>query len=429
MEAESIYVFNGRKFIEYIDVEMFKGLIEDEIGYSDSTIGFETYYEKLIAKKPKYKKYINELLFEHILYGRLTNIYIHKIKSPFKPAKQLLLKRAEKVIDSFKNHLSASIQEMMTAEDFYLMDLINVTVDGGHFIAGFDYTEDNGIIQTMRFLVGKNIYRKRLVNKTEEVRSEYLLGGIEINFEEGYFLILNKHTTNMFDEDEEDRITSPSAFHTYMLNKIIQPLNIEPNFDSKKDQEGMSDFCKYLFNELIDDDRQNINTLTKSDIDLFGRKAAEHMKNGKKPANATQMKDFKDKVKALLLGIYIMNNYEEDDMRIKARTLDMIGYPTKISYKNAKSNRSSTGTNRATRCIANSDTIYSLLTDFENTKYLEKWSMSWFVDHNNKTNLDVVQTTIEARKKYFKVTLIAFRHFTKEIIHNVIENLNSYRDY
>ena len=429
MKAESIYVFNGRKFIEYIDVEMFKELIADKIGYSDSTIGFETYYEQLIAKKSKYKKYINKLLFEHILYGRLTNIYVHKIKSPFKPAKQLLLKRAEKVIDSFKNHLAVSIQEMMTAEDFYLMDLINVTVDGGHFIAGFDYTENNGIIQTMRFLVGKNIYRKRIVNKTEEVRSEYLLGGVEINFEEGYFLILNKHTANMFDEDEDDRITSPSGFHTYMLNKIIQPLNIEPNFDSKKDQEGMSDFCKFLFNKLIDDDRKNINTLTKTDIDLFGRKATDHTKNGKKPANANQIKDFKEKVKALLLGIYIMNNYEEDDMRIKARALDMIGYPTKISYKNAKSNRSSTGTNRATRCIANSDTIYSLLTDFENTKYLEKWSMSWFVDHNNMTNLDVVQTTIEARKKYFKVTLIASRHFTKEIIHNVIENLNSYRDY
>jgi len=429
VKAESIYVFNGRKFIEYIDVEMFKELIADKIGYSDSTIGFETYYEQLIAKKSKYKKYINKLLFEHILYGRLTNIYVHKIKSPFKPAKQLLLKRAEKVIDSFKNHLAVSIQEMMTAEDFYLMDLINVTVDGGHFIAGFDYTENNGIIQTMRFLVGKNIYRKRIVNKTEEVRSEYLLGGVEINFEEGYFLILNKHTANMFDEDEDDRITSPSGFHTYMLNKIIQPLNIEPNFDSKKDQEGMSDFCKFLFNKLIDDDRKNINTLTKTDIDLFGRKATDHTKNGKKPANANQIKDFKEKVKALLLGIYIMNNYEEDDMRIKARALDMIGYPTKISYKNAKSNRSSTGTNRATRCIANSDTIYSLLTDFENTKYLEKWSMSWFVDHNNMTNLDVVQTTIEARKKYFKVTLIASRHFTKEIIHNVIENLNSYRDY
>ncbi|MEK4878734.1 MULTISPECIES: hypothetical protein [Paenibacillus] len=429
MEAEKIYVFNGHKFLEYIDVEMFKEIIVDELGYSDSTVGFDKYYEKLIAKKPSYRKWINELLFEHILYGRLTNIYIHKIKSPIKPAKQLFLKRAERVIDSFKSYLSVPVQEMITAEDFYLMDLINVTVDGGHFIAGFDYTEENGIIQTMRFLVGKNIYRKRVVKKVESTKNEYLLGGVEINFKEGYFLILNKHTANMFDEDEDDKITSPSAFHTYMLKKIIEPLSIEANFEFKQDQEGMSNYCKELFNKLIDDDRKNINSITKSDIDLFGRKAAAHIKSGKKPANATQMNDFKEKVKALMLGIFIMNNYEEDDMRIKARSLDMIGYPTKISYKNAKSNRSSTGTNRATRCIANSDTIYSLLTDFENTKYLEKWSMSWFVDHNDKSNLDVVQTTIEARKKYFKVTLIAYRQFNKEIIHNVVTNLNSYRDY
>jgi hypothetical protein len=429
MEAEKIYVFNGHKFLEYVDVDIFKETIEEEIGYSDSTVGFDKYYENLIAKKPKNKKYINELLFEHILYGRLTNIYIHKIKSPTKPAKQLLLKRAEKIIDNFKSHLSNPIQEIISTEDFYLMDLINVTADGAHFIAGFDYTEDSGIIQTMRFLVGKNIYRKRIVEKKEVTKSEYLLGGVEINFEEGYFLILNKHTANMFDEDEEDKITSPSAFHSYMLNKIIQPLSIDVLFEYKQDQEGMSEYCKELFNKLIDDDRKNNNTITKSDIDLFGRKAAEHIKNGKKPANATQMNDFKEKVKALLLGIYIMNNYEEDDMRIKARKLDMIGYPTKISYKNAKANRSSTGTNRATRCIANSDTIYSLLTDFENTKYLEKWSMSWFVDNIDKSNLDVVQTTIEARKKYFKVTLIAYRHFNKEIIHNVIKNLNSYRYY
>lgn len=429
MEAESIYIFNGRKFIEYIDVKMFKQTIEDELGYSDSTLGFEKYYENLIAKKPKYKKWINELLFEHILYGRLTNIYVHKIKSPLKPAKPFFLKRAEKVIESFQSHIPASIQEMMTTNGFYLMDLINVTVDGGHFIAGFDYTEENGVIKNMRFLVGKNIFRKRIVDKKEEVRSEYLLGGVEINFEEGYFLILNKHTSGMFDEDTEDKITSPSAFHNYMLNKIIQPLNIESLFDYKEDQEGMSKYCKSLFNKLIDDDRLIIRNLTKSDIDLFGRKAATHINGGKKAANSVQMKDFKDKVMSLLLGIYIMNNYEEDDMRIKARNLDMIGYPTKISYKNAKSNRSATGTTRATRSIATSDTIYSLLTDFENTKYLEKWSMSWFVDHNDKTNLDVIQTTIEARKKCFKVTLIAYRHFNKEIIHNVIENINSYRDY
>jgi hypothetical protein len=407
-----------------------KNIIKNELGYTDSVLGFEEYYENLIANKPRQKKRIDKLLFEHILYGRLTNVYIHKISSPLKPSKELLLKRTEKVIESFKPYIPHAVQELMTIKGFYLMDLINVSKEGGHFMAAFDYIESNGIIERMRFLVGKNIYRTHILkDKTEEIRNEYLLGGVDINFKEGYFLILNKHTTGVQDDDDFDKIKSPSAFHNFILHKVIHPLKITTSFDYKKDQEGMSIFCKYLFNNLIDDIRIDIRNLAQSDINSFGKKVAGHISGGKKPVNSTQLKDFKEKILCLLLGIFIMNNYDEDEMSVKARNLDLVGYPTKISYKNSRSNRNATGTSRANKSIANSDTIYSLLTDFENTKYLEKWSLSWFVDLANKSNLDVVQTTVEAKRNYFKVTFIATRHFNEEIIHHVVKNLNRYRNY
>ncbi|APO47186.1 hypothetical protein BS614_26130 [Paenibacillus xylanexedens] len=431
MEPEKLYIFNGKKFIDHIKPENFVKRLNTELNINEnSDEGFAVLYENLINNHRNLKKDFDKIFFEELFYGRLTHTYIHKIATKTLHPKELFLKRVEKIIDGFKANVTNELHSFMTTRGFYIMDLLHVTRTDASFMAGFDYTEKEGLIETVRFLIGRNVMRKRVQkNKPNETVPEYLLAGVEIDFNKQSILVLHKHTTNVQDEADNEKMNTPSILYNFIMEKVINPLGIDIEFSQEKDQEGMSTFCKFLFNKLIDDVRTDLYEKSRAEINRFSTNAIILLNDCKNPVTESQQKELEAKVSALLLGIYIMNSINEKEMSLKAKSMGLQGYPTRISYKNSRANKSSTGNTRADKSIANADTLYSLLTDFESTKYLESWSMSWFTEPNKGSNIDTIQTTIEAKKNYFKVIFGAKRHLNKEIIHNVIDNLNSYRVY
>ncbi|MCP3774343.1 hypothetical protein NLX71_13655 [Paenibacillus sp. MZ04-78.2] len=434
MEAnQSHYEYAGSKFNEYTKLKIFKSSVEEKIKYFGEEDNFVDYYENLITKyrgdKATIKK-INEVFFEHIVYGRLTNIYLYNTKTS-KVSKEIFYKRVETLIDEFKVNLTNSIHHLLNKKGFYLMDSINVSKPGANFIAAYDCQEHGEEISGARFLFGRNVFRK----KSDQVKTEYLLGAVEINFINKTFIIYTKNPVGLSndlenDEDDLDENNKYSVFnfHNYLKEKVSLLLGITlEETSSANDQKGMYKFCKNLFDILMDDSKklvfENTNDLIKRNVKQLTRKLGEI---GTAPTH-NEISNLEKKLEALLLGVYVSTNMDEKTLRLKARELSLIGYPTKINYKNSRTNRSSTGTSTAKRPIASSDTLYSLLTDFENTKKLDKWSMSWFFDLDDDEDDDVIQTTIEAKKHYLKVTLLATRHHNKEIIHHVIRNINNYR--
>ncbi|MDY8025808.1 MULTISPECIES: hypothetical protein [Paenibacillus] len=425
MEAENVYVFGGNKFLDYVNLKDFKAIIEKELEYFEGADNFPDYYTNFISTQSKPNIYIfNKLFFEHLLYGRLTNIYIYKLENSF-PAAELFLKRVERVIDKFKVNLSIPLQNLVTTKGFYLMDMINVSIDGANFIAGFDYKEENGLISEARFLFGRNVYRKK---QNGDMRNEFLLSGVDINFAEKYCAILTRNTNGVTNLNETE-IRNLNNINNFLKLNVLQELSVNSDLKPKEDQEGMFKMCQFLLGHLINDMKEKVFETTSQEVNKSVRIFSRILTENDEKIPQSDLENIKKKIKFLLLGLFINNNYDEKDMRLKAREHDLIGYPTKISFKNTKMNRSSTGTNTAKKSIASSDVLYSLLTDFENSNKLSKWSMSWFTDYNNKDDLDVIQTTIESSRTAFKITNVALRHLNKELIQHVIRNVNEYRNY
>ncbi|AKG35634.1 hypothetical protein [Paenibacillus durus] len=431
----SSYAFAGVKFLEYTKLKTFKLEIENKLDYFGNEGDFRGYYTKLVevfGENREKMRVINELFFEHIIYGRLTNIYLFNIETK-KISKEIFFKRVSSLIDEFKVNLSSSLYPYLSNKGFYLMDTINVSKEGANFIAGYDCVENDGEISSARLLFGRNVYRRQ---QNDQVKNEYLLGAVEIDFNKQTFTIYTRNPAGLAPreknisekENEGKEEYSVYKYHSYLKEKVSSLLGIKIIKPSTiDDQKGMYKLCADLFDRLVEEPRkmvfENTNDLVQKKVKQLIRKISEL---GNKPTR-NETENLEKKLQALLLGVYISTNMDASDLRTKARELSLIGYPTKIDYKNSRTNRSSTGTSTAKRPIASSDTLYSLLTDFENTEKLDKWSMSWFFDLKDDEDDDVIQTTIESKKEYLKITLIAGRHHNKEIIHHVIGNINKYR--
>ncbi|MEK4055916.1 hypothetical protein MHB84_20345 [Paenibacillus sp. FSL F4-0087] len=427
---ENEYYYDGIKFLEYTNFKIFRSVIEESTGHKGIEDNFTDYYSNLLntyGNDPITLVNIKELFFEHIVYGRLTNIYLYKMStSAF--TKQFFLKRVSLLIDEFKTNLSNSIHKYLSREGFYLMDSINVSKSGANFIAGYDYDCKGENVISARFLLGRNVFKKN------SDKSEFLLGAVEINFEEGTFTIYTKNPVGLTqngekeDEIEDESSYSISNYHRFLKDKVSELLNISimPT-SSDKDQKGMYNFCKSLFDQLVEEPKKlvfdNMNVLIGKKVKQLIKKIAEL---GEKPTT-NEIRALERKMEALLLGVYVSTNMDENSLRLKARELSLLGYPLRINYKNSRTNRSSTGTSTVKKPIASSDTLYSLLTDFESTRKLNKWSMAWFYDLKDESDDDAIQTAIESNKTCLKVTLIATRHHNKEILHHVIRNVNKYR--
>ncbi|RPK27841.1 hypothetical protein [Paenibacillus xylanexedens] len=424
------YYYDGIKFLEYTKLKIFKSVIEESIGHSGIEDNFTDYYSNLLnlyGNDPIKLVNIKRLFFEHIVYGRLTNIYLYRVSTSVF-TKQIFLKRVSLLIDEFKVNLSNSIHKYLSREGFYLMDSINVSKSGANFIAGYDYESKGDNVVSARFLFGRNVFKKN------SDKSEFLLGAVEVNFEEGTFIVYTKNPVGLTqngekeEEIEEEFSYSISNYHKFLKDKVSELLSIAivPT-SADKDQKGMYNFCKSLFDQLVEEPKklvfENMSVLISKKVKQLIKKIGEL---GEKPTN-NESRALEKKMEALLLGVYVSTNMDENSLRLKARELSLLGYPLKINYKNSRTNRSSTGTSTVKKPIASSDTLYSLLTDFENTRKLNKWSMAWFYDLQDDSDDDAIQTAIESNQKYLKITLIATRHHNKEILHHVIGNINKYR--
>ncbi|WP_405153210.1 hypothetical protein [Paenibacillus sp. FSL K6-0108] len=431
METESVYLFNGKRFIEHANFKEFKDQIQKKLNYNDdSAESLTQFYENYYEKKGNDFNELNRTLFENIMYGRLTNIFVHKISDPSSLGIDLFKKAAKKIIDSFKVSAPITIQDLMSVNGFYLLDGMSVPKIGSNFIAGFDYKQDGSQVTEVRFLVGRSVTLK----KAKETYPGYMLGAVEINLKKKICSIFVKHTSNVLDEGDE-AIKSVQGYHKFILQNFVLPLTInlvESDAEARKemiekDRQGMFEFCKSLYEELIDDVRTEVITSAEKDVISVTRKIVRILKElGKKPT-LEQQSVLSTRINYLILGLHVENNISDKEMAQKAVEKDLLGFPTNIDYKNSRMNRSSTGTSVKSKPIAKSETLYSLLTDFEKARMLNKWSLSWFRDPKNKNEDEIEQTSIESTSFGLHIRFKGRNFLGKELIQHVIGTIDQCR--
>lgn len=423
-EDESKYFFNGFRFAEFVDVPKFKKEVLKALNIEcKENLDLGSFYEFVLNEKPASKDEMDRILFENILYSHLKNAFVIDIASHPSLGVDLFKKKVKGLIEEInhKETIPSNHHRFMTEKGFYLMDSLNISVPNTKFIAGFDFTEKNKQIENVRFLFVEVVPQKQ--------KMIYFLAGIDINFKEKVGLVLIKRINGLSKEDEETD-TTVHQLYNQVLQKVLTTLNIQTSGTSvNSDRAGMYNFCKGLDEKLLSDIRLHVNSTTSFLTTESVNKLNKALFPKEKRLNIIHKKELSEKVKDLLLSYYIDYNISPKELVSKAKSLNLVGYSTKIKFMSTKSSRSSTQSSSSKHPVSASDMFHSLYSNFKQALELEKLSICWFTDYQftDPKDLDVIQTTIHITKNNFHIVFHPTRPLNKEIIYYVIRTINSYR--
>ncbi len=419
-----MYIFNGDRFLDFIDTKKFKNDVAAEFDVSEEVnkLEFADYYSSL--KKSYSAETIDFIFFENIFYSHLKNIYVDQILGHPNLQIDFFKEKVKKLIDkiNIKDTIPAALHSYMSEDGFYLMDSLNISSINTTFIAGYDYNTEKGSVTSARFL-----FVEVVPKKIQGV--DYFIAGIELDFTKNLVLTMIKNITELKKENNVTPTTT-HQLHKTVVNKVLYTLGISlKEIDVKDDRKGMYDFCKYLDNALLEDLRTEVKSRTSKPIRASVDKLNKSLFTDDKSLNGIDKSDLNKKIQALLLSYYIEYNIKPTELVKKAKKQKLVGYPTRIKFTSNKSSRSSTQSSNSKQPVSASDMFHSLYFSFEQALELDNWSISWFTDYlfTDEEKTDVIQTTIYSTSKQFRVVFRPTRALNKEIIHYVIDQINSYR--
>ncbi|MGX5469231.1 hypothetical protein ACWKT2_24340 [Bacillus toyonensis] len=437
IQAESKYVFNGHRFVEFVDPLKIKKEANEKIGSIPSISeqeGFAKYYEKVVKNNSSNRKQLNAIFFENIMYSQLKNVFVDKFDTDANLLNVTTFKaRVKQILESFNNEerIHTDILSLMNEDGFYLMDMLQVNTIGTNFIAGYDFTSNKDKVETARFLFVQVVPRGTKLG--------YFIAGIDINFVDGNCLTMIKNVTGIKefeetannDEDEQTDEYAKSINRLYsIVNKlIIKRLITKEDIDVISDRQGMYHLCTELESKLLESIRGEVSHVT-------GEIVNDSIKGMLKklfPEDNLFIRSDADllskKMHSLLISTYIKRKYKAKDLIKKAKELSQVGYPTRIKFVSDKSSRGSAQSGGSKVPVASTDLFHSLYTEFQGALSLELWSISWFLDVQNTKLEDcaVSQTTIYAKQKSFRIVFLQRKPINKEFINHVVGTLNLYR--
>lgn len=422
---ESLYIFNGDKFLDFIDIDTIKQDYRNEFEIPEDVerLSFSDYYTALRENFPDKRNTTGKIFFENILYSQLKNIFIEKISghpnlevNSFKERVKHLIKEM-----NFKDSIPANYHRLMSEDGFYLMDVLNITVPKASFIAGYNYTESNNKVTSARFLLVE------VVPKAEK-GTVYFIAGIELDFVNNNALTMVKNVVGLKKEDAETNTTIHQIHKK--AEKLLNMLGVTLDLPVvKSDREGMFNFCKKLDDSMLDDVRRDLYSRADITVKDSVKNLNDVIFNKTESLTSTDKTDLTKKIKALLLSYYIEYKIKPLDLVKKAKKQKLVGFPTRVKFTSNKSSRSSTQSSNSKYPVSASDMFHSLYFNFEQALGLDSWSISWFTDYtfSDDKDIDVIQTTIYSTSKQFRIVFLATRPLNKEIIHYVINTVNSYR--
>ena len=428
------YFFYGQLFLDYIDYDVFKKAVKEETGI-EPVLGeeFSVFYQRSIFECGN-KNQIDKLFFENIMYGRLTNVFIHKINNS--PIKQdIFLTKVKELINYWNegSHLPEALKELMVPDPngYYLMDRLSYTKPNTKFVAGVDFETSDGLIQKARFLVVKVVP----TGKKQDVKIRYQITGIEIDFINQTFNIYVKNMQNILSDDaneedfKDDDTRTVIKAHNYYLNRFKQILGLDITIDTEEDRKGMFTLCKELTDIMLEEVRSTVIEKTEAANNESVNKLVGSLFTST-IQSLVDKNDLQSRFLSVLIATYIQVMLDDEDFINIAKERKLIGYPIRVSFKKENASQGSTKSSGATSPITSQIMFHSLQTDFEEALQLPKWAISWFKDIEYRTgSCEVVPTSISCRNEYFHVIFTNHKYIGKELLLHVTRELNKYRNY
>lgn len=422
-------IFNGPRFIDFIDIEKFKNDIKELLNIELPNIdGFDLFYQYLMENHSDKTLIIQSIFFENIFYSHMKNIFIDKIQHGPNLTETNFKSTLKGLINdiNFKDTIPEILQRQMTEEGFYLMDKLNVTSKGTSFIAGLDHYTENGKITTLRILYGEVCFK----NVDNEIKPIYFLSGVEINFVSGIIVISMKNVLKASSEDDSNSSVTISKMYNKVKSVILEPLGIQiAPIDIKSDRRAIYNFSKELDDSLLSDIRTEVQSRIEPDIKASIKEYNKNLFTNQKSLNSVDKLNLEKKINSLLLSYYLDYEVKPQELVKKAKINRLVGYSTKLDFRGNNRGNSSTKSKNSRYPVAASDMFHSLYFNFQNAEGLNKWSIAWFTDFefSNDDDDDVIQTSIYITTQNFKIIFRPTRALNKEVIHHVIRSIDSFR--
>ncbi|QWH88397.1 hypothetical protein EXW29_09445 [Bacillus toyonensis] len=436
---ETTYVFNGHKFLEFVDSSTIIKEANEKISPAidiDTKSKLGEFFEEVIKNNPKDRKVLNKIFFEHIMYSRLKNVFVDRFNTKENSLTVSAFKgKMKKIQESFNNEvrIPRDLFSIMNKDHYYLMDMLNVSTLGTQFIAGYDYTSSNNKVQTARFLFVQVVPRGTKIG--------YFIAGIDINFEEGTCLTMIRNITDIKEieegevpqkkkeEEKEEFVTSFNRLYIKVKRMIIERLISIEDIEAESDKKGMYKLCTELLDSLLGNINQEVTQATEEEVNKSVQAILKKLFPNDNAFVKSNTKPLSKKLHSLLCSAFINQKYDTDDIVKIARHLVLKGYPTRIKFTSSRASRGSAQSGGSKIPVASTELFHSLYNEFENSSNLSEWSISWFVNYNNTKPEDcsVSQTTIYAKQTSFRIVFLQKKSINKEFIEHVVGQLNQYR--
>ncbi|WP_368895081.1 hypothetical protein [Priestia megaterium] len=436
--ADSLYVFNGDLFADYVNFEKIKketlslGIPVEEISKLSDL------YKYVIENCPSEQKRLDEIFFNNIMFSHLKNVYINTFSESVDI--KTLKSRMKNVLDKIKRNSNIPNQyhSRITEQGFYLMDSLRVTAPGTKFIAGFEVEEKNEQLKSAKILLVEAVKNKKGLSK-------YFVAGIDINFEGKFILTMIRNIGDIKErekeedlEDEEDygydynlARTIPSLYK-YVKREIIDVLVRKVDkIDKKNDRESLYNLCKELDDKLLEDIRDEVQRKTVGTIKRSVNELINDLYDLDDRPPQSDKEDIMANIESLMIANYIKTKHGSSNAALskQAKAKVLPGYTTKIKFMGNGSNRGATQSAGSKQPVSATDMFHSLYISFKQALGLEVWGMSWFKDYNHTElkETGVIQTSIYSQNTQFRVVFLPKNPLNKEIIYHVVRYINRQR--
>ncbi|MGA3602779.1 hypothetical protein [Lysinibacillus agricola] len=410
---ESADVFLGFNFLEYIDFDSLKQLISQNTG-EEYDVGTVAELYSMISNDT-----FNAAFFECVLFNHLKNVFIHKIASD-------KIEFKSKIIEIIKNintasNIPSALNSYLREDGFnFISKLGKESNFGDKFVVALEYVENEDIDEA------RILFSQVVINKAGT--AEYSVSGVIVDFRNQKCLICLKNKTNLgkaeTPELEEKLKSTVSSFHSWIVNQLKYVFDfVNHNVDNSR--KHMYEICKGFDEELLKEDRKLIDEKLNESILTDIIKYSEIITSEAIQVSASDKEALRKSMLSLMTGVYVKSKYQHSQLQQKAKALGLPGYPTKIEYTSTKSDKGATQSSGKKEPVGSSDIFHSLYISFEEARSLEKWSIAWFTDYENKEprNHDVIQTTIHAKVSVLHVVFLPTRALNKELIYHVIRSI------
>ena len=361
---------------------------------------------------------LKDVLIRNIVFHTVSHVYINKLASTVD------LSSIEKKISEGVNSLTLNFSEIAkksVKNDYYnLIDEVSIS-------------ESNTMYYPAFYKKGKSLILFSSVRLINSSGKNFIVPGlVKIDLEKRmiYSFLCNKFTGGRSDES---LVWSISDYQKLLMKKLETAFNIKCSETSKEEEKlykrNMFESCQKMNRMLIEDYEEKI-LKDMPTIDTHIKHLMSNL-NSIVSLSDTDKEKIRKKIISLCVSEYMTKKVKSLELREKALSKGLSGYPTRIKFSGMDASSSNTKSSGKDHPLPIHEIFHSLNTSFEYFGSITEWRIAWFNKYlfpktrSFGKSTSVSQATIKISSGSVVVNLLPREKKNEEMVICIVEKVQS----